>query len=275
MDQALEEMRAVRAALAGDDRVRHVCLGIAPKPTGWDYAVWVYADGPADDLARPDAPLPVVVFGPDPRCEKLDPEPLLQKRRDPPLGGYLVGPTAQLRGTFGLLGFIADRSKPVFCSAAHVFRLNDQVSIVARQPATFRSQDIISTSPIEILDDIDIVFYEVDLTARDWDRLSGVAFQGTLTGQITRPRIGLKVRKTGQKTGLTRGTVSGVGPGVFFTVLPDDTSRPLSCPGDSGSAWVDENLNWVGIHTNSLDGRAVAISAEDIFNRARFQPYGL
>jgi hypothetical protein len=273
MNDALLAVRAMRAALSGNSHVRHVCLGLAPDRGSWKLAIWIYTDGTAIDPGRIESPLPVVVFGPEEACDGIEPNSQLQSRADPPSGGFLAGPDELRRGTFGLLGYIGSQDAMAFCSAAHVFTVNGQLSVVARQPASRNSEDIISTRPVDDLTDLDIALYRVEPKARNWARVSAIALQGTLIGTIRDPKIDMRVRKTGERTALTSGTVKKIGEGPYFTVGPDPGMKKLSCPGDSGAAWVDVRGNLIGIHVGSLDGMAVAVKATEVCNRIAFQPY--
>lgn len=68
--------------------------------------------------------------------------------------------------------------------------------------------------------------------------------------KIAKVKKGSKIRKFGAKTGFTEGKVLGqtsikVGKRVFYGV--HQTTKKFSAPGDSGSAIIDSNNNWIGV----------------------------
>jgi hypothetical protein len=70
--------------------------------------------------------------------------------------------------------------------------------------------------------------------------------------KIDKVNKGIGVKKYGARTGLTSGNVVGIrniySQGRLFRHVWQVTSG-FSCPGDSGSAVIDSNNNWIGVNT--------------------------
>jgi hypothetical protein len=81
--------------------------------------------------------------------------------------------------------------------------------------------------------------------------------------------LGMSVRKSGRTSGLTLGTVADISADVDVRGYPEGTrsfhnqiviegTGEVSVPGDSGSVWVDDHNNVVGLNFAGSTRRAIA-----------------
>jgi endonuclease G len=178
-----------------------------------------------------------------------------RERNDPMAPGISVSHVNGRPGTLG--AFVKDAATGAWCllTAAHVLlddpdaRFGDAVIQPARHHGG-RPQDRVAT------------LWKVN---RDTD--AGVATlaggrrfdvaqlgSGAVLASARLPRIGDLLEKSGQRTGVTRGRVQGIGthagrPASFYLVPAPGETPQLSDSGDSGSVWYDPaTREAVGVH---------------------------
>lgn len=77
--------------------------------------------------------------------------------------------------------------------------------------------------------------------------------------KIAKPKIGQRIRKSGARSGLTTGKITGMGNirndlgFMFYKIF--STSRGFGCPGDSGSSVVNDTNDLLGIFSWGESGK--------------------
>ncbi|HID54599.1 MAG TPA: hypothetical protein EYP41_21490 [Anaerolineae bacterium] len=208
-----------------------------------------------------DAQLEAAIDG---RNRRFDPVPL----------GVSIGSPRVTAGTLGAKVYDADTQDEMILSNWHVMvgSLQAQPGDPVWQPGRLdggRPADVIATISRSILGPFDAAVCKVtgDRPVQD-QTLEGRAIKGA-----AKPRLGMRVWKSGRTTGLTEGFIDGImmtvplnynAAGVrqlqrVMRIVPRPGAGPIevSLGGDSGSIWVDEASGLaVGLHFAGETGDA-------------------
>ena len=245
-------LRKHRKALMGYANVHDVDVGYEfsnGASTGrLALRVYVTQKHPDGDLAPADRvpeeidgiPVDVIQFNPTLHVART-------ANHNPVIGGVQIMNTSRTgAGTLGMIVMKRGSLQLMGLSNYHVMCRTPLVRTdVISQPGSPAAVDLLG--PVVASDKtLDCAICALGTRPSSFD-IYGV---GAPTGSM-RPRIGMKVVKSGLTTGVTWGRVDGVGSGSF-SVVPD-TSVPaggeMSLPGDSGSIWMELATNVaVGLH---------------------------
>ncbi|WP_422734461.1 hypothetical protein ACN26Y_06305 [Micromonospora sp. WMMD558] len=273
-DRLLTFMRRHRKRLMAFPNVRSVDIGFAFKrrrPSDrLAIRVHVTRKVPTRSLAEserlPDendgVPVDVIESNPEPDAD------FRHSRQDPVLGGINIGnlkvggPGTGDPGTLGSIVFERGTLRPLALTNWHVAVVNPPVAmdpIIQPDPVAPDPEP-----PNNFLGRLLRWDQGLDAAVCSIGEQDGTRGRNVSTDIVGLPQpasgskphvVGLKVIKSGLRTGVTGGTIDGT-DGVEFSVVPDDFPLPqgvLSQHGDSGALWLDrETFTAVGLHFASI-----------------------
>jgi len=259
------ELGPHRETLFGFDRVAHVDVGYRyrdSRPTN-ELAIRLFVHGKkrprrqskAHDLAPPRfAGLPVdVICGRFVLHCRFPRDPTRSRTVRPLTGGIAISTAEDDPGT---LGFVAQRSdgRLVGVTADHVV----QSSVTVFQPPTGTPGSEAVGAVIDFDSSLRAALIELGSTECATGVLRGLqiglirsATDTEIEGLVAQRTI---VAKSGERSGVTTGFVSGFDDGVVTISDVNQAPNPeLACGGDSGAVWVSSTGVGVALHYGGLE----------------------
>ncbi len=253
-DRLLKLMRRHKKRLMQYPNVRAVDIGFefkSKRPSG-RLAIRVHVNRKLPNSRLTDAErLPDEIDGIP--VDVIESNPVLlddfrNSRQDPILGGINIG-NVKLDGpgTLGSIVFEKDTMRPLALTNWHVLVANPPVAMDPIIQPDPKPPD--TEPPNSFLGRL--LRWDEDLDAAvcsigEQDGTRGRSVSTAIVGLPKpaagsgRPVVGLKVIKSGLRTGVTRGIIDGT-DGVEFSIVSEFPSQGmLGGPGDSGSLWLDQ-----------------------------------
>jgi hypothetical protein len=166
-------------------------------------------------------------------------------------GGLSVGTRGNGAVTLGVVVQSEQYPGDLALTAMHVGFVDDRVSQPSPQDSTVATEigtivDAGESAALVQLDGLDASVGEIMGLAR----LSGCVSAEELQQMWS---TGARVQKSGRTTGVTSGTIDGIGGDGTVTLRASAAGRDLACGGDSGSIWVTPDGRGVALHYGGDD----------------------
>ncbi len=199
-------------------------------------------------------------------------------RADPLEGGVGVGPLATWKGgTLGAVVVDGQSGRYMVLSNHHVLwvRTFSGTAQPVIQPSRLDgagTRDIIGRTERHALNQ------SLDAAVAELSNGRGISAHQKGIGNVrglTRPRLGMRVRKAGYSSGVTEGVITGIDAVVpvrssgivrrfrnVSFIEPEQLWREVSRAGDSGALWLDQTNRAMGLHFAGTDAPEKAFALD-------------